>query len=290
MNIILKETIPQNGVLILQYPEDKNEGHFFGAANHTLAINGVFFRSPRDFVVIIQPDKMLFIWHGKVPLSAGILLNLQLEIPGGDFYYDQKIGVTVQNMVHSPMFMVNLASPLAADLQYWVKSGAASDAKALPLNQDHVQTARNVTIHSESDNSHCIFVIAGEDMYHRPVVEHITGPNGAICEGKKAFARLTRITVTAPTTGEVSIGTGNKFGLPVFLPSPGYLMREVINGKAVSGGTIASGDLTIPSATTGDRRGTYTPPEGMEANGKNSIHLLLSLLAPGNIGIPDFAG
>ncbi len=86
LNIILKEPLAPGGVLTLRYPEDKNEGHFFGGVNHTLAINGVFFRSPRDFVVIIQPEQMLFIWQGKVPLTAGILLNLQLEIPGGDFY------------------------------------------------------------------------------------------------------------------------------------------------------------------------------------------------------------
>jgi len=290
MNVILDHPLPKNSTLSLPYPEGKNEGHFFGAVNHTVSIDGVFFRSPRDFTLITQPDRVVFVWQGEMTLPASSLLHMQLEIPGGDFYYDAKVGITVLNMVHSPLFMVNLAAPAADDEGYWVQPTPVNEVRSLTLAQTQIPTARNVIIHTENDNSHCTFVIEGEDIYRRAVLEKITASSTGKAEGGKAFARINRITPSHPCNGKIQIGTGNKLGLPVFLPSPGYLIREIINGVTVTGGTVVSGETAIPTATTGDRRGTYTPPPTITLDNKQSIHLLLSLLAPGNIGIPDYAG
>jgi hypothetical protein len=57
----------------------------------------------------------------------------------------------------------------------------------------------------------------------------------------------------------------------------------------VDGGLIIAGSDEVPDATTGDRRGTYTPPSSVVMDGKKAIYLLLSLPNPGNIGIPDYA-
>jgi hypothetical protein len=290
MNIILEHTLPPKGMLTLPYPEGKNEGHFFGGVNHTLSIEGNFFRSPRDFTLLTQPDRILFTWQGKFALPAGALLNVQAEIPGGDFYFDAKLGITVLNMVHSPMFMVNLASPAASDDHYWVAQGAVSGTHPLKLAHTQTPIARNLVIHSSGDNSHATFIIEGEDLYRRGMLEKITAPATGKAEGRKAFTMVHRITSTHPCNGTISVGTGDRLGLPVFLPSRGYLLREIINGDAVTGGIIFAGETAPPTAITGDRRGTYTPPPDFKPNGKHSVHLLLSLLAPGNIGIPDYAG
>ncbi len=290
MNVILKSALEPKGTLSMPYPEGRNEGHFFGGVNHTLSIEGNFFRSPRDFTLLIQHDRILFTWHGGFVLPAGTLLNIQAEIPGGDYYFDPKIGVTVLNMVHSPMFMVNLASPADAESNYWVEPANAAEGQPLTLVRTQIVTPRNVVVHSKTDNSHATFTIEGEDLYRRSMIEKITAPNAGKTEGKKAFAQIRRITSSHALKGEISIGSGNKLGLPVYLPSPGYLLREIIDGLAITGGTIIAGENDVPSAITGDRRGTYTPPASVTLNGKHSIHLLLSLLAPGNIGIPDYAG
>jgi hypothetical protein len=290
MNILLEHTLPPKGTLTLPYPEGKNEGHFFGGVNHTLSIEGNFFRSPRDFTLLTQHDRILFTWNGSFALPAGALLNVQAEIPGGDFYFDTKLGITVLNMVHSPIFMVNLASPPAADERYWVEPTVINDTHPLKLARTQIAAARNVAIYCSGDNSHATFIIEGEDMYRRGMLEKITAPASGVADGKKAFAQVRRVTPTQPCNGNVSIGTGNKLGLPVFLPSRGYMLREIIDGEAVTGGIITAGETAVPTATTGDRRGTYSPPPGVTLNGKHTIHLLLSLLAPGNIGIPDYAG
>jgi len=190
-------------------------------------------------------------------------------------------------MVHSPLFMVNLAAPKAANDRYWVDSAGVEGTRPLKLAHTQIATPRNVTIHLGSDNA--IFTIEGEDLYQRTMIEKIPAAAGKN-EGKKAFSKIHRITCNHPCTGHVLIGTGNRLGLPVFLPLAGYLIREIINGEGVTGGTIVAGETAYPTATTGDRRGTYTPPPNLPPDGKHNIHLLLSLLKPGNIGIPDYAG
>jgi len=290
INVILDNALPVNGVLSFPYPEGKNEGHFFSSVNHTLAVDGVFFRSPRDFIITTESDRIILTWRGEFTLRAGTLLNLQLEIPGGDFHFDNKTGVTVLNMVSSPLFMVNLGAPDPMDEHYWVAPTAISEAAPLKLTRMNISTARNVVIYSNSDNAHCTFTIEGEDIYHRTMLEKVTASSTGVAEGKRGFARVHRIIPSHACNGEIWIGTGYKLGLPVFLPSPGYLIREIINGSAITGGIITSAETAVPSATTGDRRGTYTPPQEFQTTGKNNIHLLLSLLNPGNIGIPDYAG
>ena len=193
-------------------------------------------------------------------------------------------------MVQSQVYMVNLASPAAANDHYWAEADLVEDMRPLKLAHEQVATARNIAIHTEQDNAHATFTIEGEDMYGRSMIEEITLDGSEVSVGKKAFLQVHRITCSRNFRGKVWVGTGNRLGLPVFLPSPGYLLREIINGEAVTGGLIIGGATEPPAATTGDRRGTYTPPAGIALDGRHSIHLLLSLLAPGNIGIPDYAG
>ena len=289
INIVLDRMLPSGGALNLAYPEGKNEGHLFSGFNHTLTVEGSFFRCPRDFIINTQPDRIIFTWRGDFALPAGTLMNVQLEAPGGDFYFDPRNGVTVSNMVVSPMFMVNLAAPHApaADFYYF---GGIDHTKPVKLLHNQPDCARNVVVQCEADNSHTHITVEGEDLYFRSMLEKIQGPADGVAVGNKAFSRITKITATHPCNGNISIGTGTKIGLPVFVPAPGFLMREVINGNAVTGGTIVKGETLLPTATSGDCRGTYTPPAGTSMDGKTTIHLLFSLPNPGNIGMFDYAG
>lgn len=290
MNFVLEKPLHSKGTITLPYPEGKNAGHFFGGINHTLSIDGVFFRSPRDFALFTQQDKIVFTWSGPFSLPVGALLHLQAEMPGGDFYFDPKIGVAITNMVSCPLFMVNLTSPLAENEYYCVPPTPVEERQVLIQANTHLHTPRNIIIYSDSDNSHAAFNVVGEDLYNRPMLEkHVLSADG-ISVGKKAFSVIHRITSTHSCTGNVWVGTGSALGLPVYLPMPGYLIREIINGEQVTGGTILAAETAFPTATTGDRRGTYTPPPSIVLNGQHSIQLLLSLLAPGNIGLPDYAG
>ena len=290
INTILKQDLRPNSKLEIAYPEGVNEGSFFGAIDHTLGIESRFFRSPRDFIVIPTADNLVIHWNVNVNVPAGALLYFQLQEQGGDYYTDSKTGVTVRGMVQAPTFLVNLGSVRDRDAVHYVQPTQVSSAGRLLLASSKPDVPRNLIVYSDADESHRIFAIHGEDMYLRPMVEHIKGPAAGKANGKKAFAKVTKITIDGACRGTVNIGTGNRLGLPSFVPGPGYILQEMVNGTPVTGGMIVPGELNLANASTGDRRGTYTPPPSVILNGRDSLQLFLILPNPGNIGTPDFAG
>lgn len=292
INLILDRDVPRGDTINIPYPRGKNEGSFFSAINHNMGIDGQFYICPKDFIVTMRKDHIALHWHSTHDLRKGMLLNVQLEEPGGDFYFDQKRGTTILNMVQSSMYMVNLGGPRVENANLYVRSMQIRAEKELVVSGEQPFTARNAVVHSTQDNTDCVFRIIGSDLYGRPMVEDIQGPSAEAgrADGNKAFTKITRILVKGDCHGEISVGSGSRFGLPVFLPGPGFVMREMMNGSAVTGGIIAAGETRFPTATTGDTRGTYMPPRPHELDGRTAIHLLLSLPSPGNIGLPDFAG
>lgn len=292
INLMLERDILRGDSITVGYPRGKNEGSFFSAINHNMGIDGRFYICPKDFIVTMKKDHFALHWRGPHDLKKGTLINLQLEEPGSDFYFDPKRGNTILNMVQSSMYMVNLGGPRVENANLYVRSMRVEGLKELLVSGEQPYTARNVVIHSTQDNSDCIFRITGRDLYRRPVVEDIKGPTdiSGRMDGNKAFARVTHIAVKGECRGEISIGTGSKLGLPVFLPAAGFVMREMLNGIAVTGGIITPGETRVPTATSGDTRGTYIPPHPHNLDGATAVHLLLSLPSPGNIGLPDYAG
>lgn len=290
LNTVLKQDLSPNDKLELKYPEGVNQGSFFGAIDHTLGIESRFFRSPKDFIVIPTHDNIVIHWAANVRVPAGALMYFQFQEQGGDYYTDNRTGITIKGMVPAPAFQINLGSVNDKDANYYVQSGPVESGGRLLLTNNKPDTPRNVTIHSDSDESGVVFTVEGEDVYLRPMIENIKGPSTGLINGKKAFAKITRITASSECSGNVSIGTGNRLGLPVFVPGQGYVLQEMVNGMPITGGMIVSGELNVPTATTGDRRGTYSPPPSVPLNGRDTIQLFLILPNPGNIGTPDFAG
>jgi hypothetical protein len=290
LNTILKQDLKPNDTLELAYPDGINQGSFFGAIDHTLGIESRFFRSPKDFIVVPTFENLVIHWVANITVPAGALLHFQMQEQGGDFYTDPKTGVTVRGMVQSPTFLVNLGAIRDRDSNYYVQATNITSAGRLLLVNNKPDSPRNVTIHSNDNESDVFFIIEGEDVYLRPMLEQIKGPVAGSINGKKAFAKINKISVSGACKGSVSIGTGNRLGLPVFVAGQGYILQEMVNGMPISGGMVVPGELNIASATTGDRRGTYSPPPSVTLNGRDTIQLFLILPNPGNIGTPDFVG
>lgn len=289
INHVLEEELLPGNQITLGYPEGVNQGSFFGVIDHTLSIESRFFRSPRDFLIIPAPENIILHWTANIKVPKGLILNIQLKEQGGDFFTDKATGVTVKGMVNAPTFFLNLGSVKNRDQNHYFEESQIADSGKLALIKERADVPRNVTIHSNDDETGLIFTIHGEDCYLKPMTEEIKGPTTGISNGKKAFTKIHKITASGPSKGSVSIGIGNRLGLPVFVPAPGNVMREMVNGMSVTGGMLVPGELNVPNASTGDRRGTYTPPPSVSLNGKDTIQLFLILPNPGNIGTPDYA-
>lgn len=290
VNIVLTKKMRAGDDFSLPYPAGKNKGSFFGVFNHTMACEDRFYRAPNDFLVIPEDDRLLMYWRSPRLLPKDAIMHLQLEEMGSAFYFDPQTGVTVQNTLHANIFMINLQSPLPASTSHFMPSAPVTAAGALTLANPKSDVPRNVTIHSSGDDSARTFRVEGDDVYLRPMIEDISGGNAGISEGKKAFARIARITVDGPCAGDIQIGFGMRLGIPVFLPASGYVIRELINGEIAPAGIIEPGEFGVPAAKTGDRRGVYIPSPTVTLDGHTPVHLLISLPNPGNIGTPDYAG
>lgn len=99
-----------------------------------------------------------------------------------------------------------------------------------------------------------ILTVTGTDYYGQVQTE--ASASGTTFTGKKAFATITGIAVSANVTG-FTAGSGAKLGLP-FRTSYTDIFAPTF-GDAADAGTFVVPDLTSPAtASTGDVRGTYT--------------------------------
>jgi hypothetical protein len=116
-----------------------------------------------------------------------------------------------------------------------------------------------------------VLTITGTDYYGQPQTE-VSG-SGTSFTGKKAFATVTAINVSASTTG-TTVGTGNVLGLPFKIVSGDFFAPVFLD--AADAGTIVVGDITNPAtSSTGDVRGTYAPAGTL--NGAKFVAALLKV-------------
>lgn len=101
----------------------------------------------------------------------------------------------------------------------------------------------------------------GKDVYGVPMSQTITFNGTTAVLGTKAFKTITQVAISAALTGNASAGNSDVFGLPIRADSRGYVLTTFWDAAHVHTGTFVAAVTTSPAtATTGDVRGTYTPP------------------------------
>lgn len=118
---------------------------------------------------------------------------------------------------------------------------------------------RNLTCTASTTCTRTV-TVTGYDYLGSKLVETMTLNGTATIQGLKAFQWVESVAISSDTdTATVSIGYGNKFGLPY----KGVAMDvETKNGAiAANAGTFVAGlaDATAETATNADVRGTYLP-------------------------------
>lgn len=131
--------------------------------------------------------------------------------------------------------------------------------------------ARSVSIYGGSDESGKTFTVYGYDEFGAAMSEAIAGPNNSTVNTLKAFYQVTRVAVSAATTGAVEVGTGDKFGLPCRALE---FWAKWASALALDAGTYVAGVTTSPATTTtGDVRGTYTPSSASNGSRRLTMYI-----------------
>ncbi|CAB4165101.1 hypothetical protein UFOVP1537_53 [uncultured Caudovirales phage] len=109
--------------------------------------------------------------------------------------------------------------------------------------------------------------ITGTDRYGKALTEAwsvTAATTSKTFTGKKSFATITQITITAATDASantVKLGTGAVFGLPYTCPNVN-IIGEMTDAAIGTAGTI----VAASSASTADPRGTYAPNAAPDAS------------------------
>ena len=138
--------------------------------------------------------------------------------------------------------------------------------------------ARAFTVVSSSagDTSQTV-TITGTDYYGQAQTQRLTLNGTTTVTSTKTFKTITQVAVSAALAGNLSVGNANVYGLPYAVTNAGYLLRTGWDGAvADNGGTFVAADVTTPSITTGDVRGTFTP-SGNAANGTRRLVIAIGL-------------
>lgn len=285
---ILAAALVPTGTFKVDYPAGTSAGTYFGAVDHKIATGpGDVYVSPDNFTLTFGAADIT-ITSVNMSIPAGTQMYVQLDIRGqndGKPDFDR----TIQNVFPAGLAVINLGSPATADADGYVESqnltdagvfsGDGMDSGALAGKADK---PRNVVA---SWTSTAVLTVTGKDQYGNTVVE--SSGSGTSLTGKKAFAEVTGVSVSANVTA-LTVGTGVLLGLPVFLPNAGMVLKELMDGAAATAGTLAAGVDTVPTATTGDVRGTYSP--NSEPNGSRVYELVCALEDPSYRGRSQFAG
>lgn len=147
-----------------------------------------------------------------------------------------------------------------------------------------LDTPRNITVTASGANTQTVLVV-GYDLYGQRMTEAFAAPSTSTVSGNKAFKEVVSVTFPATPGSTVSVGFGDKLGLPLRVTDAGYIVGNKWAGAlAADAGTFVAAVTTDPAtSSTGDVRGTYTPSSASNA----AKRLVLEIALPGIAAGPN---
>lgn len=296
---VLASAVATGGTFTVAYPTGFDRGSFAQGYRHKLSAIGKVFTAPENMTLSFGATSVTVTYNGTTTLAAGTAFTFEFDRPG---VYNPVEDTTSGKWMYTPCPVVrlDLGSPAVADVDGYCVAQAKLAAGALSLNGALVvsgvgvadaRTGRNVIVDgSDAGDTTQIVTVTGTDMYGDAMVETIAMNGTTVVPGIKAFKTITSISVSAALAGNIFVGTGDLFGIPVYLPSAGHILKELENGAAATTGTTVAG-LTLatkPTATTADVRGTYDPNSA--ADGSKAFALICALPDPDFLGATQYAG
>lgn len=285
----LTSALATSGTVTLGYPTGTSRGTFLNAPGSYLIASQQKYYAPASFTLTLNAADITLTWVASNTLASGTVLTIQAEQQGLDSYNDAGLGsaISVQFARTVRVFLGSPATSVDNSL-FAAASLSSSGAITLITAGKTLDVPRALIITSAGNDTGITFTVTGTDAYGVTTVETITGANAGIAAGKKAFKTITSITRSGSSAGTVKIGFGDVLGLPVFLPSAGFVLKEMQDGTAPTAGTFVAGVSTAPSATTGDVRGTYDP--NAACDGSKAFDLIISLPDPSFLGATQYGG
>jgi hypothetical protein len=288
---ILASPVANNGTFTVQYLPDRAAGSYTGGRFHKVNsfLTGELTAESGKISVSFGASEITITNLTGQTIPAGAELVIQLDRIGPNEGNFNLPFANPDQMAELKTVIVSLGAPVASDPDGIVAEQNATLADGLATGINGALASGGETVLDvpravvAAWTGTAVVTVHGFDQYGNAMRE--SSASGTSLTGKKAFKRVTDVTTSANITA-LTVGTGKVLGLPVFLPGAAHVIRELQNGAAPTAGATVAGDLTAPTATTGDVRGTYAP--NTNPNGSNSIQLVLALDDVAFKGLPQF--
>ncbi len=293
----LSAALAASGTTTFSYPAGTDEDSFAGFGHVAIAIGNVM-TSPTDFTLTFGSASITFTYAAsKTTIPAGSVVSLQLNLPGED---DRTPTATVDQPGVSMLGLVrvDLGSPLTLDVDGIAAAQAVAGAGNLTLNGalasggavDLVSGAggspfgRGVEIDSSgAGDTTQTATVTGTDYLGNAMSEVIAFNGTTAVAGKKAFATVTQVAISAALAGNATCGTTDVLGLPFYLGTVDAPVIELADNATATAGTTVGGVDAAATTTTGDVRGTYDPNSA--CNGAINFALYLAVSDPTYLGV-----
>lgn len=294
---ILAAAVATAGTFTVGYPTGTTRGDFSLGVTHKLSCIGKVFSAPENMTLSFGATSVTVTYQGTTTLPAGAPFTFQFDVLGE---CNPALHAASGQAIYTPFVLGNLdlGSPGAPAANNVCLAQAVAGAAALTLNgalvasSVAVMDARTgralVTVSSNAGDTTQTITVTGTDMYGVAMKETIALNGTTIVAGKKAFKRITAIAASAALAGNITVGTGDVIGLPIYVPNAAMILKESIDGAAATAGTIVAGLAlsTKPTATNADIRGTYDP--NSTTDGSRAFGLLAAIPDPTFLGATQF--
>lgn len=293
----LSAAVGSGGTYTASYPSGRTAEDYLGGTDHTISTQSyrTLFATAGEFTLTFGASNITVTNNSgfSMPVGTKVWLNLDRAetTPGTG---EESALADVSKMSFMRAIKITLGAPATAVANGFV---ASQNLTALGVFSSSVTAAAALAAASLAGTADvprnvvaawtgtAVITITGTDVDGNVMIE--SSASGTSLTGKKAFKRVTGISVSADVTA-LTVGTGVILGLPVFLPDVPDVFREILDGVAATAGTLVAGIVGTQTATTGDVRGTYSPNSA--PNGARVFELIAVHRSPSYKGAAQYAG
>lgn len=294
--------IATNGTFTILAPTATLAGAIKNRGGHVMSIHAMAaqFFFPKDFSLSWSGATATVTYLGATTIPAGAVIQMQFELDGDDanFPYHQ-VGSNQNDKVaglfrgtFGQVWRQDFGSPLNANTTLILATTALLVTTVQTLATPFVlDIPRNVQVVSSTTDTTQTITIRGFDEYNTAMTETLTLNGVTPVLGNKAFKTVVSYQASLALAGNLSIGSGLKYGLSYYLPAQtgtgiGNVLKESQDGATPTAGTAVGGVLTLATATTGDVRGTITPNVTPDGTKVYSVYMFLA--DPSFLGVPQY--
>jgi hypothetical protein len=262
-----------SGTFTATIPSGKDLGNFFLATGHKLTIGSDVYFYPIDFdvsysgaTITVTNKTAAATWPAGATFRLQLneqgeraMLSVPMQDPNSQTHQvntTSQYGTNVRaklipNLTSAYADLITLGAPATAATNNILASQSLASSGALTVNgvlaTNGVATLdqpRAIRIVSGGADT-AVITFTGTDVYGRTMVENITLNGTTSVSGKKAFKTVTAARASAAVANNITAGTTDILGLPIFLPSAANIVAELRGGTKLSTGGVASVPFTV---------------------------------------------